>query len=128
MTRRWRLVTAILFGAVAVSFSQDGGLTLAEAAFVQAVADRERPALEKLLDADFWGITADGVALTKSALLRRLPKMVIAREKDGESRVFLYGDLADIQVNQRRFYGRYCAFGQSGPQAGNLWFIRKCCR
>jgi hypothetical protein len=97
------LVTTILFVAVAVSFSQDAGLTLAEGAFAQAVADRERAALEKLLDADFWWITAD-VALTKSAMLRRLPKMVIAGEKDGEARVFLYGDLADIQVNQGRFH------------------------
>ena len=78
------------------------GVSNADAAFVQAVAHQDRAGVEKLLDADFTWISADSGVSTRSEILQQLPKTAIASEKDAESRVFTYGDLAVVQVNRGR--------------------------
>jgi hypothetical protein len=60
-------------------------------------------ALEKLLDADFTWTNAAGVQ-TKARILREIPKMAISNPKDAESHVYVYGDLADVQVNSGRYH------------------------
>jgi hypothetical protein len=80
------------------------GVAEADAAFVQALARTDRAGVENLLDADFTWTTANGAVQTRSEILQQLPKTAITSEKDAESRVFTYGDLADVQVNRRRFH------------------------
>jgi hypothetical protein len=80
------------------------GVAEADAAFVQALARTDRAGVENLLDADFTWTTANSAVQTRSEILQQLPKTAITSEKDAESRVFTYGDLADVQVNRRRFH------------------------
>jgi hypothetical protein len=103
MSQAARLKIIVVFFATSgvAAFGQDVGLMQADAAFVQAVAARDRASFEKRLDADFTWTTADGAVQTRPQVLQHL-KTAIASEKDGESRVFTYGDLADVQVNQGR--------------------------
>jgi hypothetical protein len=97
------VVAAAAIGAIAITvFGPHSDLKLADAVFVKTVAARDRAAFEKLLDADFTWTTVDGAVQTRSEVLQHLPKTAIASEKNTESRVFTYGDLADIQVNQGR--------------------------
>jgi hypothetical protein len=80
------------------------GVAEADAAFVQVLAHADRAGVENLLDADFTWTTANGAVHTRSEILQQLPKTALTSEKDAESRVFTYGDLADVQVNRRRFH------------------------
>lgn len=74
----------------------------ADSAFIQAVARSDKPALEKLLDADFIWINAAGEARTKAQVLRQVPKPVIADENSAELKRYTYGHLADGQTNLGR--------------------------
>ena len=82
-------------------------MTKADRAFAQAVANADKSALEKLLDADFTWTSADGRIQTKAQVLRELPKAAIPNatitgRKDVESKAYTYGDLGDVQVNLGR--------------------------
>lgn len=97
------MVATAALGAIAVTvFGQDSDLKQADTALIQAVTARDRAAIEKFLDADFTWTSADGAVQTRSEVLQQSPQTAIASEKDAESRVFTYGDLADVQVNQGR--------------------------
>ena len=74
----------------------------ADTAFVGAVTNADQAALQKLLDADFTWTNAVGKLQTKAQVLREMPKMAIANAKDAESKVYMYGDLADVQWNSGR--------------------------
>jgi hypothetical protein len=87
-------------GAMAAS-AQDA-LTGADAAFNKAVAAHDQAALEKLLDADFTWITAEGKVLTRSQTLQSIPQLVAASAPNAESHQHAYGELADVQMNQGR--------------------------
>jgi hypothetical protein len=85
-----------------VGFAQDAGLMRADTAFVEAVAKTDKAALEKLLDPDFTWTTAAGKVQGKAQVLQGMPTMAIASAKDAESKVYVYGDLADLQLNSGR--------------------------
>jgi hypothetical protein len=104
LTERLEIAVVFLVTSAVASFGQDVGLTRADAAFVQAAVNHDQVTLKKLVDADFTWTNADGAVQTRSRVLQELPKIVIPSEKDAESRVFTYGDLADVQVNQGRFH------------------------
>jgi hypothetical protein len=99
--QRLPIVSAVIAIAIPV-FGQDAALIQSDAAFAAAVPASDGPALEKLLDADFTWTTADGAVQTRSEVLRQLPKIAIPSERDAESRIFTYGDLADVLVNRGR--------------------------
>jgi hypothetical protein len=84
------------------AFGQDSAWMKADAALSAAITARDPAALGDLLDANFTWTGADGAVRTRSEVMRQLPKTAIASERDAESRVFAYGDLVDVQVNQAR--------------------------
>jgi Domain of unknown function (DUF4440) len=71
----------------------------ADRAFVQAVTNTDRTALEEILDADFTWTDFDGRTQTKSQVLRDLPKRAIANEQNAQLKRYIYGELGDVQVN-----------------------------
>jgi uncharacterized protein DUF4440 len=73
-----------------------------DTALVETVTNADKAALEKLLDADFTWTNAGGKVQTKARVLREIPKMAITNAKDSESKVYVYGDLADVQLNSGR--------------------------
>ena len=74
----------------------------ADRAFVQAVANADKPALGNLLDADFTWTDSDGRSLTKDGVLRDRPKSVIESEKDAQIKQYGYGEIGDVQANLGR--------------------------
>src|ERR1039458_3448347 len=71
----------------------------ADRAFVQAVAKADKPALEKLLDADFTWTDFEGKTQTKDQVLHDPPKSAIANENAAELKQYTYGELGDVQSN-----------------------------
>jgi hypothetical protein len=100
--RRLEIAIAFLVATAAAGFAQDAGLMQADSAFVDAVTNVDKGALEKLLEADFTWTDAGGKVQTKAEVLRDTLKMAIANTKDAASRVYVYGDLADVQLNSGR--------------------------
>jgi hypothetical protein len=101
-SRTLGMAIAILATTSAAGFAQDAGLIQADTAFVEAVTNADKATLEKLLDADFTWTNAGGKVQTKAQVLRKMPRMPIADAKDAESRVYVYGELGDVQVNWGR--------------------------
>src|ERR1022692_3125824 len=95
---------AIVFLAATApaAIAQDASMKQADTAFVQAVANADKSALEKLLDADFTWTTAEGKVHTKAQVLRELPKAAITNAQNAESKAYTYGDLGNVQVNLGR--------------------------
>lgn len=102
--RRLEITIAFLGMTAAVGFAQDAGLMRADTAFVEAVTNADKAALEKHLDADFTWTNASGKSQTKAQVLREMPKMAIANAKEAESKVYVYGDLADVQANSGQYH------------------------
>jgi Domain of unknown function (DUF4440) len=100
--RSLKTTIVILATTAAAGFAQDAGLMQADTAFVEAVASADQVALENLLDADFTCTSASGKVQTKAEVLRDMPKMAISNATEAESKVYVYGDLADVQVNSGR--------------------------
>lgn len=71
----------------------------ADHAFVQAVSNADRPALEKIFDANFTWTDFDGRTQTKSQVLRDLPKPAIANQQNAQLKQYTYGELGDVQAN-----------------------------
>jgi hypothetical protein len=98
------VVVGVLFAGICVTLSageDPASQAMAEAdrAFVKAVTNTDRPALEKILDVDFTWTDFDGRTQTKSQVLRDLPKRAIANEHDGQLKQYTYGELGDVQAN-----------------------------
>ncbi len=92
---------ALLSLAAAAALGQNATMAQTDAAFVEALAQRGgRSGLEKLLDADFSWITADGKVLTKAQVLEKPPAAMAM--KDAEQKSYTYGDLGNVQANLGR--------------------------
>jgi len=74
----------------------------ADRAFVQAVANSDKPALAKLLDADFTWTDFEGKTRTRAQVLADPPKPAITNENDAQVKGFTYGELGDVQANLGR--------------------------
>lgn len=74
----------------------------ADRAFVQAVAASDKPALEKLLDADFTWTNFDGKTQNKAEVLQHLPSELNSSREQAELKQYNYGDLGDVQENSGR--------------------------
>ncbi len=72
------------------------------ALFGQAIASSDKPALEKLLDADFTWTDAEGRTYTKAQVLREPPKPAIASGSKAELKNYAYGEIGDVQENLGR--------------------------
>lgn len=77
-------------------------MTQGDAAFVRAVTNADRSALENLLDADFTWTTAAGVVQSKAHVLQQPPRIAITMTDNAESKAYSYGDLGVLQANQAR--------------------------
>jgi hypothetical protein len=80
----------------------DPAMLQADRAFVRAVTTADKPALEKLLDADFTWTNFEGKAQTKAEVLRDIPSQLNRADEQGELRQYTYGEIGDIQVNSGR--------------------------
>ncbi|MGH9611888.1 MAG: nuclear transport factor 2 family protein [Bryobacteraceae bacterium] len=87
-------------GMRTVGFGQDASLKQADAAFLQAAANADRSALEKLLDAEFTWTNASGSVRSRTQVLRDPPKIVIANGENAASKTFVYGNLGIVQVDR----------------------------
>jgi|SRR5579863_2464894 len=104
---RGHIVVGVLFAGISVALSAgedpasraSQAMTGADRAFVQAVTNTDRPALEKILDADFTWTDLDGRTRTKAQVLRDLPKRAIANEQNAQLKQYTYGELGDVQAN-----------------------------
>lgn len=74
----------------------------ADRAFVEAAARSDKPALEKLLDADFTWTDSQEKTLTRAEVLRDPPKPGIAAEASAQVRDYSYGAIGDVQANLGR--------------------------
>jgi hypothetical protein len=88
--------------ATLVCTGQDQAMLQADGAFVEAAAHADKPALQKLLDADFRWTSFDGRTLTKAEVLRDPPKPAIANGNDAQLKEHAYGAIGDVQANRGR--------------------------
>ena len=79
--------------------SVDPAMLRADRAFVRAMAKPDRPAFEKLLDADFTWTDFEGKSQTRDSVLRDLPHPAIVNEGGAQIKQYGYGELGDRQVN-----------------------------
>jgi hypothetical protein len=98
------VVIGVLFVGVWATLSageDPAGRAMMEAdrAFVQAVTNADRPALEKLFDADFTWTDSNGRTQTKAQVLRELPNRAITNESAAQLKQYSYGELGDVQAN-----------------------------
>ena len=94
-----------LAGSGIIRAAQDPAMLQADHAFVQAAAKADKPALEKLLDADFTWTDFEGKTLTRAQVLQNPPKPAIANEaatNDAQVKRYTYGELGDVQANLGR--------------------------
>jgi len=100
--RTWVKVVLVAGIAAVLRAGTDPAMIEADRAFAQAVSRADKPALEKLLDADFLWTDFQGKTQTRVQILRDLPKPVIADENAAETRQYGYEDIGDVQVNLGR--------------------------
>ena len=81
---------------------ENRAMTQADRAFLQAVAEADKPALEKLLDADFTWTDFEGKTRTRAQVLQDVPKRAILDETDAQVKRFIYGEIGDVQENLAR--------------------------
>lgn len=80
----------------------DPAMLQADRAFVQAVAQADKAALEQLLDADFTWTDFEGKSATKAQVLQKVPTFAIADEQGAQRKEYSYGEMGDVQVNLGR--------------------------
>jgi hypothetical protein len=99
-----RLSAVLLAGWAMLLAGQDPdeAMLQADRAFVQAATKTDKPALEKLLDADFTWTNSEGKTRTKTEVLSNLPKSAIEDETAAQSKQYTYGAMGDVQVNLGR--------------------------
>jgi hypothetical protein len=78
-------------------------MTQADGAFVRAITTANTSDLENLLDADFTWTTGAGVVQTRAQVLQQ-PRMAITTTGKMDSKVYSYGDLGVVEVNQARMH------------------------
>jgi hypothetical protein len=100
------IVSSVVFGAIGADGADPShgnqAMMQADRAFLQAVAKMDRPAIEKLLDADFTWTDFEGKTRTKIEVLRDLPKSAIRDENDAQVKQYTYGEIGDVQANLGR--------------------------
>ena len=82
--------------------SPDPALLQADQAFVQAIEMPDYAALERLLDPDFTWTDFRGTTLTKTDILRNVPRMAIRKQDSAPLKAYTYGQLSDVQANLGR--------------------------
>jgi Domain of unknown function (DUF4440) len=70
--------------------------------FREAVDREDRPAMDRLLDADFTWTDFEGKTLTRADVLKKIPKIAIRGSDNASIASYTYGSLGDVQEN----YGR----------------------
>lgn len=86
----------------------------ADSAFMEATAEGDKAALEKLLDPDFTWITAAGEVEKKAQVLKTVPKTAVTSAGSPESKAFTYGALGDVQLNMGRAHALRVWVNRSG--------------
>jgi Domain of unknown function (DUF4440) len=96
------IIGCILFVGNIRAASDDPAMLQADQAFVQAIARADKPALEKLLDADFTWTNFEGKTRTKAEVLQNIPPQLNRAREQAELKQYTYGDIGDIQDNSGR--------------------------
>jgi hypothetical protein len=104
-----RLIARVIVSSVvlvatggAETAHENQAMTQADRAFLQAVAKADKPALEKLLDADFTWTDFEGTIWNRAQVLQDVPKRAILDETDAQVKRFSYGEIGDVQANLAR--------------------------
>ena len=96
------IIGCILFVGNIRAASDDPAMLQADQAFVQAIARADKPALEKLLDADFTWTNFEGKTRTKAEVLQNIPPQLNRAREQAELKQYTYGDIGDIQETSGR--------------------------
>ena len=96
------MLAGVLATLGTLSGDRDPAIMQADRGFIQAVAKADRPALAKLLDADFTWTDFEGRPRTRDQVLRDPPKSAIADENAAPLKQYTYGALGDVQTNLGR--------------------------
>jgi hypothetical protein len=91
----------VALSATLVCAADEQAMLQADRAFVEAAAKADKPALGKLLDADFTWTDFEGRTLTKAEVLRDPPKPSITNE-NAQLKQYAYGEIGDVQANLGR--------------------------
>src|SRR5271170_7128346 len=94
----------ILIAGCSQGSAQDAAMLHADQALIEALTRADRAAMEGLLDKDFTWTDFEGKTLTKSDILKKIPKIAI-RGSDNASRAsYTYGNLGEVQENFGRVH------------------------
>jgi hypothetical protein len=77
----------------------DQAMLQADHAFVVAVVNADKQALEKFLDAGFTWTNSNGKTLTKPQVLDNFPKPGISDERGAQLKHYVYGEIGDVQAS-----------------------------
>lgn len=97
-----RVLFVALGATLAFAGQPDQAMLQADRAFVEAAAHADKPALEKLLDADFTWTDAEGRTETRAEVLRDPPKPAVANQNGAQLKEYGYGEIGDVQANLGR--------------------------
>lgn len=82
----------------------DSSALSSDRAFVQALAQSDKPALEKLLDPDFTWTDSAGKIQTRSEVLQTLPQAPLGQETGLQPSERTYGDVDAITVGRGKLH------------------------
>ena len=71
---------------------------------VTALAKQDKPALEKLLDADFSCTRSDGKTENRVQVLESVPQTAVRDESTAQMKHYIYGEIGDVQANLGRVH------------------------
>jgi len=97
-----RVLFVALWATLLFAEAPDQGMLQADRAFVEAAASADKPAFEKLLDAEFSWTDAAGKTLTRAEVLRDPPKLAFTNESQAQIKQYTYGELGDVQADLGR--------------------------
>ena len=84
--------------------ARDESLYKADQAFVRAISNADRPALDHMLDAEFTWTNFEGQSKTRSEVLSHPPRPAIPNERDAQLKQYVYGEMGDVQANLGRVH------------------------
>jgi hypothetical protein len=99
------ILSCLLLAGTARAAQDEAAMLQADGAFVQALATADKPALEKLLDADFTWTGFDGKISMKAEVLQNIPlELNHGHQQPAALKQYTYGELGDVQANVGRIH------------------------
>jgi ketosteroid isomerase-like protein len=99
------LALALILPATILAAPPDAPAALSsDRALLQALAQSDKPALEKLLDADFTWTDSSGKTLTRAEVLQTIPRPPLGQETGLQPTVRTYGDVSAITADRGKVH------------------------